>query len=62
MCLIFAVEGESNVIDESGEDSEEDGGGWNYYKKSMDDTEKKANQDIDNKLDHNSDVKTLLFS
>ncbi|VVC32350.1 Hypothetical protein CINCED_3A015692 [Cinara cedri] len=39
------VEGEANVIDESGEDSEEDGGGWNYYKKSdTEDTTKKVYQ------------------
>lgn len=32
--MFYTAEGEANVIDESGEDSEEDGGGWNYYNKS----------------------------
>ena len=38
---MFTVEGEALVIDESGEESEEDGGGWNYYKKPTEEVEKK---------------------
>lgn len=59
--LIFTVEGEANVIDESGEDSEEDGGGWNYYNKSTEGTEKKANIENDNNTGNNSDVKKIMI-
>lgn len=54
---MFTVEGETNVIDESGEDSEEDGSGWNYYKKSTEITEKKICQESDNNTGNNSEVK-----
>lgn len=53
---MFTVEGEANVIDESGEDSEEDGGGWNYYKKSTGDIEKPTHQEDVNNTSNNSDV------
>lgn len=56
---MVAVEGEANVIDESGEDSEEDGGGWNYYKKSTEGIEKPNYQEGDNNTGNTSDVKII---
>lgn len=58
--FVYTVEGEANVIDESGEDSEEDGGGWNYYKKpTAEGVEKKTYQgEVDDQITgSNSDVK-----
>lgn len=56
------MEGEANVVDESGEDSEEDGSGWNYYNKSTEDIEKKiqVQQEDDNHTGTNSDVMKLI--
>lgn len=53
---MFVVEGEANIVDESGEDSEEDGGGWNYYNKSTEGIEKKIHQEDNNHTGTNSDV------
>lgn len=57
---MFIVEGEANVVDESGEDSEEDGGGWNYYNKSTEGIEKKIHLEDDNHTGTNSDVMKLI--
>jgi len=54
---MFTVEGEAIVIDESGEESEEDGGGWNYYKKPIENAEEKTYQEDVNSISNNSDVK-----
>jgi len=54
---MFTEEGEANVIDESGEESEEDGGGWNYYKKPTEDAGIKTYQEDVNSTSNNSDVK-----
>lgn len=58
---MFTVEGEANVIDESGEESEEDGGGWNYYKKPTEDAGIKTYQEDVNSTGNNSDVNTCYL-
>lgn len=55
------VEGEANVIDESGEESEEDGGGWNYYKKPTEDAGKKTYQEDVNSTSNNSDAEDMDY-
>uniref|UniRef100_A0A2H8TSK1 Protein phosphatase 1E n=1 Tax=Melanaphis sacchari TaxID=742174 RepID=A0A2H8TSK1_9HEMI len=55
------VEGEANVIDESGEESEEDGGGWNYYKKPTEGAEIKAYQEDVNSTSNNSDAEDMDY-
>ncbi|XP_022178791.1 protein PFF0380w-like isoform X2 [Myzus persicae] len=54
-------EGEASVIDESGEESEEDGGGWNYYKKPTEDTDKKTYQEDVNGTSNNSDAEDMDY-
>lgn len=58
---MFTVEGEANVIDESGEESEEDGGGWNYYKKPTEDAGIKTYQEDVDSTGNNSDVNTCYL-
>ncbi|KAE9534797.1 hypothetical protein AGLY_008089 [Aphis glycines] len=55
------VEGEANVIDESGEESEEDGGGWNYYKKPTEDAEIKTYPEDVNSTGNNSDAEDMDY-